>query len=138
MRTLTYEEVLGAVRAVVAKDPDRVYHPPQKNHCANVWEGQPSCVVGHAAPLLGIDVAWMTDNAPDNEASDLIDLAERAELIRWASEEDRAMSLSLMLTTQQQQDTEVETWAKCLEGAEQWVNAGHWREYMEGWEDDDV
>jgi hypothetical protein len=47
------ERLVVAVREVAAEKPDLVYSAPYGG-CAYVADGQPSCIVGHAAWRLGL------------------------------------------------------------------------------------
>lgn len=66
-RNIIVSKLMAAVREVAVEQPDFIYSESDTG-CVYVRDGQPSCIVGHAAWRLGIIDASFEDSVDENRS----------------------------------------------------------------------
>lgn len=117
---LTGEQALLLLRKVVfEKGADYVYKGPNPDRptiCYNVWDGQPSCIIGHVLAELGLKASDYEDQALGAELSitSLAGLLRSSKTFEWDISGDAVKVLSV---AQEMQD-EGHSWGAALEAAQ--------------------
>ena len=108
-------EIEQEVRSIAEKNPDFVYERPDPNGwCRYVYDGKPSCIVGHALANLGVELEFLQhlDTAIDGGVGALEALQTYDEF-----EIDDNQAADLISLVQNLQDSGV-PWGQAVEQAE--------------------
>ena len=104
------------VRSLAEKNPDFVYNNPDPNRgCLYVYDGKPSCIVGHALANLGVEIEFLQhlDTAMDGGLGALEALQTYDDF-----EVDDKQAADLVSLAQNFQDSGV-PWGQAVEKAEE-------------------
>lgn len=129
MSTTTEHKLIELIRAKAAANPDFVYEPLAGagigNSCVYVYDGKPSCIVGHGAWDSGLLGSSFESSRHNSDG--VVELLESLSIVAEFSRAD----LAWLESVQEAQDTG-QTWAESIRSAD-FARA----EYVEAECDDD-
>jgi hypothetical protein len=112
---LTYSQVHDtAVQVVSEVDKNFIYCPPGHGQCVYVYEGAPSCIVGHILARLGTDIKTLV-NWDNSVNSGIGSVALRDEL-------NFNTDVLVFLRKLQGEQDNMSTWRRSLESASDLVD----------------
>lgn len=130
MITLTDEQVLADLAAVIAGREDYVYTEENGPNCAYFDGNQPSCIVGHVLARHGVTLADIQDDVADHNGDTVHTLAADGLLI-CSQAAEVALSMAQMM-----QDTG-HTWGEAFAAAEETMLEMAEVDYQDEDEDED-